>query len=215
MRLVKHPELIAAWPKPTAADPWIIMISGCMMGFPCGVDGTDYGFGGVLDDIAKRDTVRVVSFCPEDIGLGTPRTMPDIHGGDGFDGLAGHARVLDEHGSDLTDGMIAGALAMAAKAQEEQVRFAILMDMSAACGSQVIADGCRSGEPPPRQRGVGVATAVLARVGIPLVSQRDHRTLGLVRARLDAKFVADPEARDHHEIPWVRKNLPDDRVWPT
>ncbi|MCP5065484.1 MAG: DUF523 domain-containing protein, partial [bacterium] len=147
MRLVEHHDLIESWPAPTAAEPWVVMISGCMMGMACGVDGTDYGFGGALDMIANLECVRVVASCPEEVGLGTPRTMPDIHGGDGFDVLTGRARVLDEHGADLTDGMINGAHAMAAKAVDEQVRFAILMDASGACGSQVISDGCRFDEP--------------------------------------------------------------------
>ena len=69
--------------------------------------------------------------------------MPDIHGGDGVDVLAGRARVLDEHGSDLTEAMLAGARAMLAFARDNGAELAILTDMSAACGSQVISDGCR------------------------------------------------------------------------
>ena len=170
MRLVERHDLIESWPPPTAEAPWVVMISGCMMGLACGVDGTDYGFGGVLDMIASLDTVRVVAFCPEDVGLGTPRTMPDIHGGDGFDVLVGTARVLDEHGSDLTEGMVKGAREMASRALAEGVQFAILMDASGACGSQVISDGCRFDEPRKHRRGVGVATAALAQAGIPVVS---------------------------------------------
>ena len=48
-------------------------------------------------------------FCPEDHRLGTPRTMPDLHGGDGHDVLDGTARVRDEHGADLTEALLAGA----------------------------------------------------------------------------------------------------------
>ncbi|MCP5067577.1 MAG: DUF523 domain-containing protein [bacterium] len=214
MRLVQRHDLIESWPAPTAQEPWIVMISGCMMGLACGVDGTDYGFGGALDMVATLDNVRTVAFCPEDLGLGTPRTMPDLHGGDGFGVLAGTARVLDEHGTDLTDGMIRGARAMAARAIEERVCFAILMDASGACGSQVISDGCRFDEPRRHQRGVGVATAALAQAGIPVLSQRDHRTLGPIRARLDQTLALDPDARDHHESAWVQENLPEPRVWP-
>ena len=49
---------------------------------------------------------------------------------------------------------------------------------------------------------------MLIRAGIPVVSQRDFATLGRLRARLDPSFVPDPEARDHHEHPWVLANLP-------
>lgn len=214
MHLVEHREIIESWPEPSSDAPWVVMISGCMMGLPCGVYGDDYGFGGALDALTKLKTVEVVSYCPEDVGLGTPRTMPDLHGGDGFDVLDGRAKVLDEHGADLTDGLIAGSLAMVAKAQETGVRFAVLMDASGACGTQVIPDGCRFDEPRRRQRGVGVAAAALARAGVPLLSQRDHKTLGLLLARLDPDFVPDPDAYDHHESPWVRENLPAAREWP-
>lgn len=185
-----------------------------MAGWACGVDGTDYGMGAALADFAALETIEFVPYCPEDVGLGTPRTMPDIHGGDGFDVWAGRARVLDEHGADLTAGMQRGAEGMLAAAREADVRFAILTDMSGACGTQVISDGCRFDEPRRYQRGVGVAAARLAQAGIPLVSQRDHRTLGLLRARLEPGFVPDPEARDHHDHPWTREHLPDPRIWP-
>lgn len=208
MRLVDHPELIAAWPEPTTDRPWPVLVSGCMTGMACGVDGTDYGMGDALPDFLALPTLRVVPHCPEDVGLGTPRTMPDIHGGDGAAVLDGRARVLDEQGADLTDGMLAGAKAMLERAREERVRFALLTDMSGACGTQVISDGCRFDEPRRYQRGFGVAAALLSRAGIPVVSNRDYRTLGLLRARLEPGYVADPDARDHHDHPWVAKNLP-------
>jgi uncharacterized protein YbbK (DUF523 family) len=208
MRLVEHPELVAALPEPTDADPWRVLVSGCMAGWGCGVDGTDYGMKSALAGFASLRNVQWVPFCPEDVGLGTPRTMPDIHGGDGFAVLDGKARVLDEHGVDLTAGMLRGAEAMLAKAKAASVHLAILTDMSAACGSQVISDGCRFASPRRFQRGVGVAAAMLLRAGVLVVSQRDFATLGRVRARLDRSYVPDPEARDHHEHPWVLEHLP-------
>jgi uncharacterized protein YbbK (DUF523 family) len=208
MRLIEHPEAIEGLPEPTPQAPWRVLISGCMAGWGCGVDGTDYGMQSALAGFKSLPNLQWVPFCPEDVGLGTPRTMPDIHGGDGFAVLAGNARVLDEHGVDLTSGMLRGAEAMLAKAQAAQVHFAILTDMSAACGTQVISDGCRFDSPRRFQRGVGVAAAMLLRAGILVVSQRDFATLGRLRARLDPSFVPDPEARDHHEHPWVLANLP-------
>jgi uncharacterized protein YbbK (DUF523 family) len=208
MKLVDHPEQIAALPEPTLAEPWRVLISGCMAGWGCGVDGTDYGMGLALADFARLPNLRLIPACPEDVGLGTPRTMPDIHGGDGFAVLEGRARVLDEHGEDLSAGMLVGAEAMLAKAREARVHFAILTDMSGACGTQVISAGCRFDVPRRYQRGVGVAAAMLIRAGIPVVSQRDHATLGRLRARLEPGFVPDPAARDHHEHPWVLEHLP-------
>lgn len=106
MRLPHAPELLDTLRAATPEDPLRVLVSGCLAGNPCGVDGTDYGLGVVLRELLALPTVRVTAFCPEDDGIGTPRTMPDIHGGDGFDVLDGRARVRDEHGADLTEKMV-------------------------------------------------------------------------------------------------------------
>lgn len=201
-RLAHAPEEVAVLRTPSAAEPWRVLISGCLAGWPCGVDGTDYGLGAVLRGFLAASAIRVFPFCPEETGLGTPRTMPDIHGGDGFDVLAGRARVLDEHGADLTEKMIVGAQAMLAYARRHDVELAILTDMSAACGTQVISDGCRLVAQRRFRAGLGVAAALLVEHGIAVVSQRDARTLGRLREEIDPAFAEDPAARDHHESPW-------------
>ena len=103
MRLVEHPERIAALPDPTAKDPWRVLMSGCMAGWPCGVDGTDYGMRSALAGFGSLRNVQLVPFCPEDVGLGTPRTMPDIHGGDGFAVLDGKARLARDPDDNVND----------------------------------------------------------------------------------------------------------------
>lgn len=208
MLLPHHPELIDALRAPSAADPWRTLVSGCLAGWQCGVDGTDYGLGRGGEGLLSLPTLRVIPFCPEQHALGTPRTMPDIHGGDGFDVLAGRARVLDEHGADLTEAMLAGARAMLAHAQREGAELALLTDSSAACGSQVISDGCRLVPIRKHQKGVGVATAVLLEAGLPVVSQRDFRTLARLRARLDASYEVPAGLCDHHEHRWTLEHLP-------
>lgn len=204
VRLAHSTDPLAALRVPTPDDPMRVLVSGCLAGLPCGVDGTDYGMGRALGGILSLPTVRAIPFCPEEAGIGTPRTMPDIHGGDGFDVLDGRARVLDEKGEDLTAKMVFGAERMAAHAREHRVELAVLTDMSAACGSQVISDGCRLLPDRRYRAGVGVATALLLRNGIAVVSQRDHRTLGEIRARMDPRFRRDPNAADHHESEWYR-----------
>lgn len=206
--LPHHRHLVDALRVPTADDPWRVLVSGCLAGWGCGVDGTDYGMGQSLAQWLAGPTVRLLPFCPEQHALGTPRTMPDITGGDGFDVLDGRARVLDEHGVDLTAKMIDGARAMLAHAQSMQVELAILTDMSAACGSQVISDGCRLVQIRRYRKGVGVATAMLLQAGIAVVSQRDFRTLALLQARLDPTCSPPTDARDHHEHPWTVEHLP-------
>jgi uncharacterized protein YbbK (DUF523 family) len=208
MLLPYHSSLIETLRAPTTDDPWRVLISGCLMGWPCGVDGSDYGLAVRLADLMALPTVRAVPFCPEQHALGTPRTMPDIHGGDGFDVVHGRARVLDEHGTDLTEKMLEGARAMLAHAQEARVELAILTDASAACGTQVISDGCRLVEVRRHQKGVGVAAAMLLDAGILAVSQRDFHTIALLRARLEPGYEPSPELRDHHDHPWTLEHLP-------
>ncbi len=208
MLLAHHPEALASLRRPTPQSPLRILSSGCLAGLPCGVDGTDYDLGVVLRDLYALETVRVFTACPEDVGIGTPRTMPDLHGGDGHGLLDGRARVLDEHGRDLSDGMLRGAHAMLTTARAHDVEVAILTDMSAACGTQVISLGCRYDAPRRFQVGVGVAAALLLRAGYLVVSQRDHRTIGRLRALCDPRFVPDEGAIDHHETEWYRAQFP-------
>lgn len=208
MLLPYHRDAVEALRPPTADDPWRVLVSGCLAGWRCGVDGGDYGLGVVLAELLALPTVRALPFCPEQHALGTPRTMPDIHGGDGVDVIAGRARVLDEHGTDLTAGMLEGARAMLAHALGARAELAILTDVSAACGSQVISDGCRLVPVRRHQKGVGVATALLLDASVPVVSQRDHRTIALLRARLEPGYVVPDDARDHHEHPWTVEHLP-------
>lgn len=208
MLLAHHRHLVEELRAPSAGDPWRVLVSGCLAGWSCGVDGTDYGLHVTIADFVALPTFRALPFCPEQHGIGTPRTMPDIHGGDGVDVLAGRAKVLDEHGRDLTTEMITGARAMAAFAIESRAELALLTDMSAACGSQVVSDGCRLVEVRRFQMGVGVATAALLEAGIAVVSQRDYRTLGQLRARLDPGFEPPAGSLDHHEHAWTVEHLP-------
>lgn len=210
-RLPHDAAALAALRPPTPGDPWRVLLSGCIAGWGCGVDGTDYGMAGAVPWLVTAPTVRLFPFCPEDRGLGTPRGMPDLHGGDGFAVLDGRARVRDEHGVDLTEGMLVGAAAMVEAARAVGADFAVLTDTSAACGTQVISDGCRFDTPRRYRRGVGVAAAALLRAGVPVVSQRDHQTLGRLRARAEPGFVPDPAARDHHEGAWFRGYFGEDR----
>ena len=207
MRLPHHPEVVEALRRPTAQEPWRVLISGCLFGWNVGVDGTNYGLVEARPSWLVPPLVELVPFCPEDYRLGTPRTMPDLHGGDGSDVLDGKARVLDENRVDLTDRVLEGARAMVALARERAVDFALLVDRSGVCGSQVISVGCRFEEPIDYRKGVGVAAAALLRAGFRVVSQRDFRTLELLHAKIDPDYEPDPAALDHHRHPWVVEHL--------
>jgi uncharacterized protein YbbK (DUF523 family) len=189
----------------TAGAPLRVLVSGCLAGRPCGVDGTSYGEHPLARRLLDLPNVRAMPFCPEEDAFGTPRATPDIHGGDGFDVLDGRARVLSDAGDDWTGAMVRSALKMKDIADQHGVHLALLMDVSAACGSTVIYDGARRLQ--VYRRGPGVAAASLMRSGIPVVSQRDERTLALLFAKLgvapaDASFT---DRVDHHERPWYRE----------
>jgi len=197
------PVFFAHLPTPSPENPLRILMSGCLFGLSCGIDGTSYGSHDITR-LATLGNVHVVPFCPEDFVFGTPRELCNIHGGDGFDVLDGRARVLTESGTDWTEPMVRAAEKMLDLARTERVTMAILMDMSAACGSQVISDGHRTIPNRKYQRGAGVSAALLIRSGIPVVSQRDFRTLELLFQKLDPHHVIDPKAIDHHESQWCR-----------
>jgi uncharacterized protein YbbK (DUF523 family) len=173
-----------------------------MHGWRCGVDGQSHEATPSAVRLLSHPSVTPIPFCPEDHALGTPRGTPDITGGDGFAVLRGDARVRDQHGVDVTTAMVAGAEAMLRRARSTNAELAMLMDMSAACGSQVISEGSRFVQPRRYQRGVGVAAAVLMRAGIPIVSQRDFATHERLLSRIDPSHRPDSDARDHHEHPW-------------
>ena len=202
--------LIDAWPEFTPEEPLRVLMSGCLVGLPVLVDGGDWGSDPIAQHLRRQPNVRVIGFCPEDFAFGTPREMPDIHGGDGHDVLDGRARVLSESGEDWTDGMIAAAHRMLEVARENDAHLAVLMDISAACGSQVIYRGARSRA--AHQIGQGVCAALLVRNGVPVISQRDYRTLTAIFQKLDPTY-RPPADRiqgsridlvDHHEIEWYR-----------
>ncbi len=208
MLVAHHPSMLQALRRPTPTEPLRVLVSGCLAGWQCGVGGTDYGLGQLLQELFALPTIQIIPFCPEQHTLGTPRTMPDIHGGDGVDVLAGRARVLDEHGADLTDAMIEGGRAMLRAARAHYAELAIMTENSAACGSQVISDGCRFDEVRKFRKGVGVATAVLLEADVPVIGLRDMRSLAALRSILDPEYVAPTDLVDHHDHPWTREHLP-------
>lgn len=190
--------------RPTAGDPLRVLMSACLAGVTCGYDGTANGTYPSALTLFSYPTVRVTRFCPEDFSFGTPREMCDIHGGTGLDVLEGRARVLTESGIDWTDGMVRASEKMLEIARQEHIELAVLMDISAACGSQVIYDGNRFAENKAYRIGAGVCAAQLIRHGFKVISQRDYASLELLYNKLDASHEIDVTKVDHHEIEWYR-----------
>lgn len=190
---------------PDKTNPLRLLMSACLAGTTCGYDGTANGEYPAALKLLTYDNVRIVKFCPEEFSFGTPREMCDIHGGTGFDVLDGKAKVLSESGRDWTAGMIAASEKMLALARKEKIELAVMMDISAACGSQVIYDGNRFGETKIYQVGAGVCAAQLMRNGFNVISQRDFASLEILYAKIDPAHVIDETKLDHHENKWYRE----------
>ncbi|OJW83649.1 MAG: hypothetical protein BGO69_04965 [Bacteroidetes bacterium 46-16] len=189
---------------PSPDRPLRILMSACLTGITCGYDGTANGSYPTALKLLGYDNVKITRFCPEDFSFGTPREMCDIHGGTGLDVLAGRAKVLSDSGRDWSEGMIKASEKMLEIAREEDIELAVMMDISAACGSQVIYDGNRFAENKVYQVGAGVCAAQLMRNGFKVISQRDLASLELLYSKLDSKYQIDPTKKDHHETEWYK-----------
>jgi uncharacterized protein YbbK (DUF523 family) len=189
---------------PTRDNPLRILMSACLAGTHCGYDATSNGTYPSVLRFLNYENVRIVRFCPEDFSFGTPREMCDIHGGNGMDVLQGRARVLTETGKDWTEGMIRASEKMLELAVREKIEVAVLMDISAACGSQVIYEGNRFSEHKVYQIGAGVCAAQLLRNGFKVISQRDYASLEVLYSKIDASHLIDRSKLDHHETEWYR-----------
>lgn len=190
---------------PTKEDPLRILMSACLSGTTCGWDGTANGEYPSALKILKYNTAKITRFCPEEFSFGTPREMCDIHGGTGFDVLDGKAKVLTESGVDWSEGMIKASEKMLDLAKHENIELAVLMDISAACGSQVIYDGNRFGADKKYQIGAGVCAAQLIRNRFMVISQRDFASLEILYSKLDRDHKINPDSIDHHQTEWYKK----------
>ncbi len=179
--------------------PMKILLSACLLGDKCGVDGNAYGPFFYIEKIVSLNNVSCVKFCPEHFSFGTPRNTPDIVGGNGFDVLKGTARVISSEGEDWTEGMLKAAKAMLTLAIKENIDVAILTDFSAACGPQVIFDGVRNKEALRYQKGPGVCAALLVQNGFKIIGHKDFKTLGFLHKKLDPRHQLNPSQRDQHE----------------
>lgn len=190
---------------PSAEEPLRILMSSCLAGVTCGWDGTANGEYPSALKLLKYNTVKLVKFCPEEYSFGSPRAMCDIHGGTGMDVLDGKAKLLSESGQDWTEGIIKASEKMLALAQQEKIELAVMMDISAACGSQVIYNGSRFADNKRYQIGAGVAAALLLRNGFKVISQRDYASLEILYSKIDPQHVIDNAKKDHHEIEWYKE----------
>ena len=189
---------------PSKDNPLRILMSACLTGITCGYDGSANGEYPSALKFLNYDTVKITTFCPEEYSFGSPREMCDIYGGTGMDVLNGKAKVLIETGIDWSDGMVKASEKMLELAKKENIEIAIMMDISAACGSQVIYDGNRFDENKIYQIGSGVSAAQLMRNGFKVISQRDFASLEILYSKIDNQHTFDSSKVDHHETEWYK-----------
>lgn len=190
---------------PTENNPLRILFSSCLLGVLCGADGSSYGTYPHVLKISDYTNVEIISFCPENYSFGTPRAIPDISEGNGADVLDGRAKVITKNGQDLTEGMLKAATKMLEMALANNIEIAIMMDVSAACGSQVIYKGHRLSDEASYQIGRGVCAELLSRNGIKIISQRDYKSLDILLSKIDSTHKRDRNAIDHDETEWYKE----------
>jgi uncharacterized protein YbbK (DUF523 family) len=181
-------------------NPLRVMFSACTLGQATGWEGVAYPAEMPMR-LAGLPSVVAVPFCPEDLVLGTPRALTTLFDGNGNDLWEGTARVMDTEGYDQSEALKRGAKAMVERAKSLQIELCVLLDMSDSCGLHVVYDQ----EPGMYQPGPGVAAAALLGAGIPIVAQRDFRTLGRILSLLDPGFEALTDARDVVDEDWYQR----------
>lgn len=141
-----------------------ILISACLLGQPVRYDGKGKPLAHPFIERWKEEG-RLVPLCPEMAGgMSVPRPPAEIEGGmNGDDVLAGHARVMEISGGDVTAAFIAGAECALNHARANHCAHALLIDGSPSCGSLEVYNGSFTGI---RHAGHGVTVALLRREGV-------------------------------------------------
>ena len=109
----------------------LCLVSACLVGLCTRYDGQTKTNSTCL---AQIKTMGWIPVCPEQLGgLPTPREAADIIGGDGYDVLAGTARVVTKSGVDLTSEFILGAEQVLQLAKLQNINRAVLKARSPSC----------------------------------------------------------------------------------
>lgn len=135
-----------------------ILASACLAGKKCRYDGN------TNCRLFREDDCCVTVFCPEtEGGLPIPRDPAEIVGGDGYDVLAGFAKVVTKNGKEVTREFVRGAEKALELCLEKGITRAVLKSKSPSCGQTHIYDGTFS---KVLKKGCGVTAALLTYYGI-------------------------------------------------
>jgi len=112
----------------------LILVSSCLLGISCRYDGESRPSPEAFQLI--KGVNGVIPVCPEQLGgLATPRPAARLMGGDGFDVLAGRAKVVRvKDGKDVTAAFVAGAKECLRLVKLFGLEEAVLKSRSPSCG---------------------------------------------------------------------------------
>lgn len=138
-----------------------VLISSCLIGIACRYNSSH----SLVEEIVKKaQELQFIPICPEQLGgLPTPRAPSKIVKGDGKGVNAGHARVINSLGEDVTAAFIKGAQETLKLARIIGAKKAILKDKSPSCGLNTPYCETDTGY------GLGVTAALLLSAGIEIV----------------------------------------------
>lgn len=144
------------------------LCSACLLGIKCAWDGKDRKNEKVIE-LSKREIL--IPVCPEQLGgLPTPRIPSEIQGCSGEKVLDGKCKVKNKSGEDVTEQFIKETKETLKIAKLLGIKEFIAKSKSPSCGCGKTYDGTFSGK---LIDGDGVATALLKRNGIKIISEED------------------------------------------
>ena len=142
-----------------------LLVSACLLGYPCKYCGGSSNFIGDEKWAALKERYRLVSVCPEFAGgLPTPRD-PSERVGD---------RVVSNHGADVTENYRRGAETALALCRRFGCKKALLKAKSPSCGRDFIYDGSFSGT---LTEGHGVTAELLLENDVVVFSEKELESL--------------------------------------
>ncbi|NNF68859.1 MAG: DUF523 domain-containing protein [Acidimicrobiia bacterium] len=142
-----------------------ILVSGCLNGRPIRFNSTNVPVSSMIWDRWAAEG-RLVSFCPElAAGFPVPRPPAEMIDSTAHVVLAGHGRVEEDNGSDVTEAFVEGARLALERAVAEGCVMAVLTDGSPSCGTTYVYDGTFSGG---TSEGMGVSAQLLHDHGLPV-----------------------------------------------
>lgn len=139
-----------------------ILISRCLLGFPCRYDGKSTDNERLDLFMAKyKEKHNFIGVCPEvEGGLPIPRAKSERIGD----------KVMSEYGEDNTEAFEAGANIAVKKAIKYNAQVAILKSKSPSCGTGIIYDGTFTSKLIP---GNGVTSQKLSDIGVYVITEED------------------------------------------